>query len=312
MAVKKNLVGHRMYLNYKCDIKKLTDWLIAQNLLNISVNQFSTYHARRFMDDITIKKKYKNITFNNLTRGYKTIFTFFMERELVTTNPFGKIPILIEEEAKIVAFTEKEWNIMYEKLPSYDPVLWLVANFIYFTAIRPAELMRLKFEDVDLKKQKIYCQGKNTKNHKTGIVEIPDEFQILLNNTNWDYPPHWYIFSFGLLPGENKTGPDLIFKYWRKFANKYNIKDRTIYNLKHNAAGRLIEAGFYARDIQMHFRHSSLSQTEEYINKFVNSSSVKLKHNFPDFKEGKKRAEIETKTETKGDKTLLKQPKSAI
>ena len=70
-TVKKNLVGSRMNSNYKCDIKKLTDWLATNNLLNVAVNQFSTYHARKFMDDISTAKKYKNVTYNNLTRAYK-------------------------------------------------------------------------------------------------------------------------------------------------------------------------------------------------------------------------------------------------
>jgi len=283
MTVKKNLVGHRMSCNYKCDIKKLTDWLSTKNLQNIPVNQFSTYHARNFMDDISTAKKYKNVTYNNLTRAYKTIFNFFIERELVLINPFGKITKLREEDAKIVAFSEKDWGVMYKNLPTHNPTLWLIANFIYYTAIRPSEIMRLKFEDIDLVRQKIICQGNKSKNHKSQIVEIPDDFQKLLEKTNWDYPKEWYIFSFGLRPGENETGPNLIFKQWKKFAIQYNIKERTIYNLKHNAAGRLIDGGFNARDIQMHFRHSSLDQTEIYINKFKNTSSEKLKHNFPDF-----------------------------
>ncbi len=188
MTVKKNLVGHRMSCNYKCDIKKLTDWLSTKNLQNIPVNQFSTYHARNFMDDISTAKKYKNVTYNNLTRAYKTIFNFFIERELVLINPFGKITKLREEDAKIVAFSEKDWGVMYKNLPTHNPTLWLIANFIYYTAIRPSEIMRLKFEDIDLVRQKIICQGNKSKNHKSQIVEIPDDFQKLLEKTNWDYP----------------------------------------------------------------------------------------------------------------------------
>ena len=107
------------------------------------------------------------------------------------------------------------------------------------------------------------------------------------------------IFSNSLLPAEKPVGPNQIFVRWRKFATNNGIKDRTIYNLKHNAAGRLIEAGFNARDIQMHFRHSSLNQTEIYMKKFTNSSSERLKHNFPSLKADKNEDIKDEKSATK-------------
>ena len=84
---------------------------------------------------------------------------------------------------------------MHTILPIQHKRLWLIAMFIYYAAMRPIEILRLKFENVDLIKAKIYCNGEDSKNKKTQIIEIPDEFLEILKKKNNDYPKDWYIFS---------------------------------------------------------------------------------------------------------------------
>lgn len=283
LIVKEKSLRKRSISAYRSFIHHFEKWLIKEKLVNLPISQFSYYHAQRLMDHIITRNKINNCTYNNYLRGYRTVFNFFEKRELLIKNPFNKVETLREDEGKIVAFTPFEWDIVDRNLKTYDKRLWLAAMFIYYAALRPAEIMKLKFAEVDLVRQKIYSMSANSKNKKQQVVELVDQFLEILQQEDWSYPSHFYLFSKNLLPGVKEAFPTRIAERWRKFANKFEIKDRNIYDFKHNAAGRLIDAGFNSRDIQFHLRHHSLEQTEQYLSKFRNTSSEKMKHTYPSF-----------------------------
>ena len=273
----------RTIQTYSSFITRITEWCKKEKINNLPVAQFSYHYAQKFMDYLLTNRDIGNRTYNNYISTYRIIFNTFEKRELILKNPFNKIEFLEEIQGKIVAFTDEEWKIIYENLPEEDPQLWVIANFIYYAALRPAEIMRLKFSNVDLPRAKIYSLAVNSKNKKQQVIEIPDTFLAILKKMDWNYPSHYYIFSRKLLPGLKENAPTRIAERWRKFADNNNIKERTIYDFKHNAAGRLCDAGFDLRDIQLHFRHHSLDQTEEYLSKFRNIASARLKHEYPPF-----------------------------
>ena len=273
----------RTVQTYSSFITRIKDWCSKEKIQNIPISGFSYHHAQKFMDYLITNRDIGNRTYNNYISTYRIIFNTFEKRELILKNPFNKIEFLQETEGKIVAFTDEEWNTIYKKLPEEDPQLWVIANFIYYAALRPAEIMRLKFSNIDLSRQKIYSLASNSKNKKQQVIEIPDTFLEILKKVDWKYPSHYFLFSKNLLPGIKENYPTRIAERWRKFADHNNIKERTIYDFKHNAAGRLCDAGFDLRDIQLHFRHHSLDQTEEYLSKFRNIASARLKHEYPPF-----------------------------
>lgn len=268
---------------YSSFINRMICWLTKENLNKIPVSLFSYHHAQRFMDYLITTRKINNRTYNNYVGNYRCVFNFFEKRELLLKNPFNKIEMLNEDEGKIVAFTDAEWKIIYQFLPKEDPQLWYIANFIYYAALRPQEIVRLQFSNIDLKREKIYSLATNSKNHRQQVIEIPEAFMEVLRQMDCNYPSHYYIFSRNLLPGSKENHPTRIAERWRKFANRHGIKERNIYDLKHNAAGRLCDAGFDLRDIQLHLRHHSIEQTQVYIAKFRNISSERLKKDYPRF-----------------------------
>jgi integrase len=282
-SVKARTLRKRSISAYSSFINHFNKWLKKENLLNLPVSQFSFHHAQKLMDYILTSSTINNCTYNNYLRAYKTIFNFFEYRELLVKNPFFKCQTLREDEGKIVAFSSKEWEIIQKHLKEYDKRLWLAAMFIYYAALRPAEIIKLRFADIDLERQKICSMSANSKNKKQQIIELVDQLQLILKEENWDYPEDYYLFSKNLLPGPKLNFPTRIAGRWRKFANKYEIKERHIYDLKHNVAGRLIDAGFNSRDIQFHLRHHSLDQTEKYLSKFRNTSGERMKHSYPNF-----------------------------
>ncbi len=283
LKVSEKTLRKRTMQTYSSFITRISLWANKERIQNIPISHFSYHHAQKFMDYLIMNQEINNRTYNNYVSTYRIVFNFFEKREFILKNPFMKVDFLREDEGKIVAFTDNEWKIIYNKLPEEDPQLWIIANLIYYACLRPAEIMRLKFENIDMNRQKIYSLACNSKNRKQQVIEISSLLHPILSTMKWDLPQDYYIFSKNLLPGKVENYPTRIAERWRKFADRNGIKDKTIYNLKHNAAGRLIDAGFNPRDIQLHLRHSSLEQTEIYIEKFRNVSSERLKNDFPPF-----------------------------
>ncbi len=104
--------------------------------------------------------------------------------------------------------------------------------------------------------------------------------EILREHVFDKYPDNFYAFSKNLEPGEKMIQPQRIHEAWKKFTRIYDI-DTTIYNFKHTGAGKAMEAGIDIRDLQLHMRHSSLTVTEKYLNRFRKQGSDKLKTGFP-------------------------------
>ena len=53
-----------------------------------------------------------------------------------------------------------------------------------------------------------------------------------------------------------------------------------IYDFKHTGNGMAFDQGFNSRDIQLQNRHSSLDETQRYLNKFRRVASDKFREEF--------------------------------
>jgi integrase len=79
---------------------------------------------------------------------------------------------------------------------------------------------------------------------------------------------------------EKMVAPTRIAECWRKFAKEFGIK-KNIYALKHTGNGMALENGANIRDLQLQNRHSSLDQTQRYLDRFSRNVSEKFINSFP-------------------------------
>ena len=81
------------------------------------------------------------------------------------------------------------------------------------------------------------------------------------------------------MPGMKEIAPTRIAEAWRAYANRHGIT-KNIYDFKHTGNGFAFDQGMNARDIQLQNRHSSLNETQKYLNKFRRIASDKFKEDF--------------------------------
>ena len=272
----------RTVQTYRSYINSFVKWLKLMNLENISIESFNYQLAQKFVDYLKIEKKVQNRTFNNYVEHCRAIFNDLVNREYILRNPFKKIKLLPEDERSVFAYTKTELDLLKSHFPENAPRIWLVCQFVYYCAIRPAELVRLRIKYIDVDHGKIFIPAEISKTRHQDVINIPIPFSQDLKQLNLHkLDPEYFLFSKNLEPGIIQIAPTRIAEKIRKEAAKIGLK-RKLYELKHTGAGMALESGSDIRDIQLHLRHSDLNTTENYLKAFKSSTSKEFIQKFPE------------------------------
>lgn len=272
--------GKRGQWTYKSAIKKLTDFLEDRKLDKIAIHEFNYHIAQDYVDHMMLEEKLVPRTINNRIEAAKGILTELRKREYLVFNPFDRVDKLKEPEAEITAYTPAELNKIGELLPEWDYNLYVISQLIFYCFIRPAEIVRLRFKDILMDHELIILGGHITKNKKSQVVSMPDQLVKNLKDWNMDYPSDFFLFSTKLKPGSKQIAPTRIAGAWRNFTEQHKLPAKNIYDLKHTGNGMAFDLGMNSRDIQLQNRHSSLEQTQQYLNRFRQVTSDKFKKEF--------------------------------
>jgi integrase len=283
VKIKSSSARKRTSGTYRSFANTFIDWLIESKLTRLYIEDFNFRYAIQFMDYIKINKEASNRTYNNYVQQMRTFFNALIEREYITFNPFLKIKYLPEQQPSLTAFSELELKKLKEYLILNDPQMWLICQFVFYTFIRPNELVQLCFNDLDLKLNKITIQPHVSKNKLQQVVAIPEHFAAYLKDLNLDqYPGHYFLFSKDLKPGLVAILPNTLAKIFKKHREEIGISKK-LYDLKHTGAGMAIENGVNVWDLKNQLRHSSLDITTGYLNKFKAIASEDFRAKFPKF-----------------------------
>ena len=266
---------------YKSHCKIFFKWLRLEELDKLNIAALSFNHVLTFSDYLKITKKVSNRTHNNYVTSLRILFNDLIERDNIEVNPFIKVKYLPEEKRNIWAYSVDELSALKEYCTTKDPQLWLVCKFIFYLAIRPAELVQLKINNIDLKNQRVIIPGNISKNRKNGVINIPNHFyQELIIMEFEKYDPDLFLFSRNLEPGSIQIAPTRLSERFKVVKDKIGLK-RRLYDLKHTAAGLAVQNGSNIRDLQLHLRHSDLKVTQKYLEAFQNKPSENFQSQYP-------------------------------
>lgn len=273
----------RTYNSYKSHISFLSDYLTNKKMECKYVRDFCKFDAQKFMQETRIKHKHSNRTHNNLLTTMRGLWTFFVKYEYCYKNVFSFIDTLMEEEPAISPFTDAELEIINQTLPNHNENLWLVAQMIFYCFLRPQEIVRLKFQDINIDQGFITTAGINSKSKRTQTIVIPLPLLEYLKTLNfYKYPENWFIISKNLKPGPVEIKITRINEAWVIYREKFGLGTKKLYWLKHTGNGKAADSNMNIRDIQTHNRHSSLEYTQKYILK-LRPGAKNIADSFPNF-----------------------------
>lgn len=283
VALKAAACGKRAETSYRSISNKLISWLQHNSYAAILPPEFNRHMALEYFDSLLLSGKYSNRTYNNNLTSLRTLFNELFERDYVDMNVLQKIKKLPEGEAPLSTYTPAEKFLIKKTLESNFPQLLLAAYLIHYCFLRPAELVRLKIENVLLQKNAVFVSSAQSKNKKNKPVTMPHYVSELFERLGYNkLPGGMYIFSNNhkLTPGIKKIAPTRIAEMWKVHVQDALEIKKGIYLMKHTGNGEIIDQGADARDIQMQNRHASLEYTQKYMERHRNTPSERLKEKF--------------------------------
>lgn len=215
---------------YKSHVSMFKRWILKEGLDTIYVKAFSQTNADDYLTFQYVEEGKSACTYNNYLTFFRGLFNFFIEKEYCDKNPFSKIRKKKEQEKKRDVIPP-EWD---KKIMDYccinEPRLALICMLVNGSFLRPAEICRVKIQDIRLDKSAIFVPGENAKNaHSRWAVLTRDTVQMIKDMHIMECPPEWYLISTSLLPGTKKKETRDIDKRWDKMRKKIKMPD--IYQL---------------------------------------------------------------------------------
>lgn len=203
-----------------------------------------------------------------------------MENPTLNVPRMGKV---VDESAP--GLSPQIRRALQRKIEKADPQLWLGCAIQYYTAIRPGTEMRLiQLKNINMEARTITIRNYLAKNARTETVDIPSQLHTIFLEWNFEnYDQDLYLFGKDGVPGPDPIGKNSLRMRFNKFRDELNLsKEIKFYSWKHSGASELKDAGANMYEIQRHFRHKSVTTTEQYWRKRLGGTKDNIKKSFPD------------------------------
>lgn len=225
-----------------------------------SPDKLGPEHIRQFQAHLFQTKKLSPFTVSQYVSALRFLFVKTLRRHFLTEYiPFPKCP----KRLPTVLSPEEVTRIINASPNLYHRTL---LTTLYSTALRRAELCRLKVSDVDSQRMMIRIeQGKGRRDRYVPLS--PKLLETLRVYWRWMKPKTF------LFPGTVKAvradvpiSPNMVWYACRQAALAADIRKRlSPHSLRHSCASHLLEAGADLRTIQILLGHSRLEHTLVYL-----------------------------------------------
>jgi integrase/recombinase XerD len=219
------------------------------------IEEISNKDIIAFNNDYILENKlsasYQNQLVNALKLFYTIIQNHTLEIELIHRPKRPKALPNILSKAEVKQLLDVTKNVKHKAMLS----------LIYSCGLRSGELLNLKFEDIDSKRNLLLI--KKAKGMKDRIAPLSSKVLELLREYYKNYKPKNFLFE-GQQVGERYDERSLQKVLKHSLAKTGIIKPVTLHWLRHSYATHLLEAGTDLRYIQEILGHSSSKTTEIY------------------------------------------------
>lgn len=267
VELRKPIIRKTTHTAYKYVARAFCNWLRQECKYDILLTAITRKHAQAYADH-NIQKGLSPHAYNNHISVLSSFFNDFVEREILTINPFSKIKRLKERDRENVAFTDTERTIIREHLQQQNKRLYYAVQFVYYCMLRRTDLIHLRVGDIDFANKTIRTRGATAKNSRSQSVTIPKSFEKILLEMGLDKADNaHYVFGKNLETGsEQLKKPDIFTDLHNEEIAKLNIrKECTFYCWKHTGAMNLYMATKDPYIVMNQCRHSEITTTMTYL-----------------------------------------------
>jgi len=246
---------------------------------NKSLQQINTWHVEQYKSNrkkqlTRYGKPPANATVNRELACLKTMFKKAIDWDLTSNNPAKDVKLFKENNINLRILSNEEFQrLYYESSESLKSFLLIMVN----TGMRPNEIFKLKWNDVDMKQK--YINITDSKNGDPRIIPINDVLYLCLSSLD---KANEYVLthSDGSQVKSNKGA-------FCSALKKSGIDHCRIYDLRHTFASNLVMAGVDIVTVKELLGHKDITMTMRYSHptpEHKKQALNKLNFNNPDSK----------------------------
>lgn len=280
--MKEGSIREETVTSYMSRLKVMMDWSVK-----VKANLFYTYQFDRrivgqFLDYVFIDRNNTMQTRNNYLLWVKVFCKYLVERGYVSSNPASHF-----HHVKPKSRCQKNRDVipdgllkdLHDWLATHNKHFLLACYILHYCLVRPREMSFLKVGDFSIKNHTLHLHGDNTKNHNDAVITVPNQvLKLMIELRVFDFPSHYYLFSNGFAPGEERRSEKAFRDYWHHHIRK-NLKmtDRyKFYSLKDTGITNMLRANTDILTVRDQARHSSILITDIYTPKDIKAANQML------------------------------------
>jgi len=240
---------------YKNVLERLQNIIGDPLLKQVTPLHWDKYKTHRL---ISVSPLRTNIELRSLRAAFNTAFRW----EVIAKNPFTKQALCHVPEKAPVFFTKEDFQILINMIKES----WLKEMVIFatLTGLRRAELVNLRWSDVDLSRKTILIQSSSTYRTKQGkrrVLPLNDTALYLLRQkTNGMASEYVFNLNRKQVKGEWLSHKFKFYVYECKFR-----EDRLhFHSLRHTFTSWLVQEGVSLFHVQKLLGHSNIAVTQIY------------------------------------------------
>lgn len=239
--------------------------LLDEHYGQAKVDTIQFNHLNKLL--ILLGKKWMPKTFNNCKGIFYGLFEYCISEGFIDINPMTKIKSkYVSKTEKHKVFTEDDFKLIMTEVDK-DKMLSLFVKSIYYTCIRPRELMSLQRKHYDFERNLIFIPSSISKNKKDGYSTITPTFKELLKAFEHIHEDYYFFCNDDCLYGTIPYHPNRPYKRFISILKRLKLdkKGYTMYSFKHFSNVKKFLAGWSLAEIMKANRHASIEETENYL-----------------------------------------------
>jgi len=226
-----------------------------------SIRTLGHFFGEKYLYEITSllienykKKRLAEVTPATVNRELaclKHMFTKAIEWDKTENNPVRKVKLLREENARLRYLTCDEIQRLCKNCADHLKPIVLMA---LYTGMRRGEILKLKWEDVDLDQKIIFVR--NSKNNEAREIPVNNFLTTVLKDVKVRSP---YVFC-----REDGKPYGSVRKSFENALRKAGIKNCCFHDLRHTFASHLVMSGVDLITVKELLGHKTIKMTLRY------------------------------------------------
>lgn len=267
------------YLDWKSYHKGFDAWLAKYPARFVYVYQLDRRIVTEFLDYLLLDREVSAQTRNNYRAWLFQYCEWLIGRGYLEENPVKGTKKLRVPDKRRDSLTALEMAKLKDYLSTRNRHFLLACMIEYYCFVRPIELVQVRLQYFNIRKQQLFIPGTIAKNKRDYMVGLnPTVIQLMVELRVFDSPGNFFLFGKDFCPSAVQADSRIFRDYfvsvrralkWPASKKFYSLKDSGIRDLA-NAEGIVV-----ARD---QARHQDIETTNRYLKADALTAHEATKH----------------------------------